>query len=316
MVICITGGTGSFGSALARHLLAETSHKIRILDRSDMKLGRMMADYPPSDRLTYILADVRDQQRLITAFYRCDVIVHAAALKQVDFGERHPEEYVKTNVMGTVNAIEAAIVNHVSKFLFISSDKACAPANAYGKGKAVAETLITASNQRSHGLRLASVRGGNVWNSRGSVVELWLKSDTIIINDPNVTRFHLPMDYWLRFCMQAVDEMHGGEIFIPKCDAWQLETLSEAFLSVFPEKRYANVGQRYADRTHEFLISDYESSNAKDVDWGYVIEPSDELRKVWNYKPHSGIKAAQVVSSNAARRMSMMELEELVRQLR
>lgn len=316
MIICITGGTGSFGSALARHLLAETYHKIRLLDRSDMKLGHMMADYPPSDRLTYILADIRDRERLTTAFYGADIIVHAAALKQVPFGEVHAEEYMKTNILGTLNAIEAAIANHAIKFLFISSDKACQPTNFYGKTKAVAEHIVTCANQRSHGTKLASVRGGNVWNSRGSVVEHWLKSDVVSVTDSNATRFYLSMDYWLKFCIQAIDEMHGGEIFVPKCDAWRLGTLAEAFLSVFPQKRYTNSGSRWGDKTHESLISGYEFSNAVDVGWGYVIEPNEAMRDVWNYQPHEGNRTTGHVSSDRVRQISRAELEMLVRELK
>ena len=310
----IVGGTGSFGSALVRYLLEYTDHKVRILSRDEDKQERMMQVFPSDAKTTYILADVRDRERLITAFYRADIIVHAAALKRVPLGELHAQEFFKTNVLGTYNVIEAAIANSatVSKVLFISSDKACNPSNGYGKSKAIGEWLITAANLHGHGVHFASVRGGNIWNSRGSVLEKWLSANPILVTDPLDTRFHLSMDYWLEFCLYAVERMHGGEVFIPKCDAWSLGGLASAFCEVYKDKTVKTIGPRSGDKTHETLISHYESTNATDLGWAYCVDPPKETSSVWNYPVHVGAKIEGEVSSDKARHMTVDELRTLI----
>lgn len=316
MIFAITGGLGSFGSSLAKYLLANTPHSVRIIDRSEAKMEQFMALHSPSARLTYIIGDIRDRERLITAFYGADVVVHAAALKIVPLGEVHAQEFYKTNVIGVFNAIEAAIVNHatIRKFLFISSDKACAPLNGYGKSKAVGEWLVTAANLHSHGVRFASVRGGNVWRSRGSVIEKWLSSPdhNIKVYGPQSTRFHLMMPDWLEFCLKSIQNTHGGEVFVPKCDAWNLRDLADAFFEVFHDSKVEFLPPRHNEKSIETLISEHEFSSSIDLDWGYVIEPSDEVRQVWNYTAHEGKAINGAVSSDMVRRMTVDELRTLI----
>lgn len=310
MTIVITGGTGSFGSALAKHLLATTDQKITILDRSEAKLLNMQRELNNS-RLTFIMADIRDRERLEFTFRGADVVYHAAALKQAPLSQIYSTEFVKTNIGGTLNVIAAAGKAEVGRVLFISSDKATAPLNNYGKCKAVAEGIIVEANMIHPQTRFASVRGGNVWGSRGSVVDRWLAQDPIEMTNPDSTRFHLPMRYWMTFCVRAVDEMRGGEIFIPKCRAWRLGTLAEAFQQHF-WVGINHIPPRDGDKLHEMLISGDEAGNAINVGWAFVIQPSISIREVWNYQCYDGIPLLAKVSSDGAPLMTVDELRTAI----
>src|SRR3990167_4741787 len=150
LTFVVTGGTGSFGSAMTAHLLNTPPHHVRILSRDEHKQERMMAVFPPNERTTFILADIRDRERLDIAFHRADVVIHAAAYKRVTAGERHVEEFIKTNVLGSINVVKASIANHVPKTLLVSSDKAVSSINFYGKTKGIAESVFISANQYSH----------------------------------------------------------------------------------------------------------------------------------------------------------------------
>ena len=308
----ISGATGSFGSALAKHLLTTTPHHVRLLSRDEHKQERMQAVFPPNERTTYILCDIKDYERMELAFHDADIVVHAAANKIVGQGERHAQEFVKTNIYGTLNVIKASIDNQVPKTLFISSDKAVSSVNFYGKTKAVAEGVFVSANQYGRGSKFACVRGGNVFGSRGSVIEKWLSANPITVTDLDTTRFHLPMDYWLDFCLKSIDNMHGGEIFIPKCEAWSLRNLSNAFCAVYSDKSVNVTSPRAGDKKHETLISAYESEHTVDLKWGYVIEPSVELRSVWDYQPHIGGKVDGEYGSDKVRQLAVDELRTLI----
>ena len=184
--------------------------------------------------------------------------------------------------------------------------------NLYGKSKGIAESIFVAANAYGHGSHFASVRGGNVWGSRGSVLDQWLTLNPIPVTDLQATRFHLPMPYWLDFCLKAVDTMHGGEIFIPKCDAWSLANLSAAFCEVYRDKEIKIIGARSGDKLHETLVSQYETNRTIDLGWSYVIEPNDDIRRVWNYAPHKGKKISQAIESNTASKMAVDELRSLI----
>src|SRR3990167_4231694 len=196
----ITGGTGSFGSAFASRLLSDAfGPRVRIFSRDEYKQDAMQSACPAGGRLASIIGDVRDEKAINRAADKCQVIVHAAALKIVRQGERHANEFVMTNVLGTGNVCGAAIANYVPKSLLISSDKAVQPINHYGKSKATAEGVLIESNSLgvSRSCRFSIVRGGNVWASRGSVVETWKavvkRGEPIEITDPDATRFYLHM---------------------------------------------------------------------------------------------------------------------------
>ncbi|OGJ71769.1 hypothetical protein A2198_02615, partial [Candidatus Peribacteria bacterium RIFOXYA1_FULL_56_14] len=263
--VVITGGTGSFGQAFTRFLLANTDAKIRITSRDEAKQEQMQREFPDS-RLTFILCDVRDLRKLANAVDGATIIVHAAALKRVSTGERQADEFTKTNVDGTANVIDAALLAGVPRTMFVSSDKAVQPFNAYGKSKALAESLIVQANIRgaNRRVRFAAVRGGNVWGSRGSVIEVWLEQISakkpITISDPTVTRFHLPMEAWCAFVWRSIVEMRGGEIFIPKLRAWKLGDLVSAFIRAHANEAgepypYSVIGALDGDKLHEMLIA-------------------------------------------------------------
>ena len=314
--IVITGGTGSFGQAFARLLMTETPHHVRIFSRDEHKQEAMWSSCPPGPRLTYIIGDVRDRERLEDAFDGADAVVHAAALKIVRTGEVNTDEVMKTNILGSFNVVEAALAANVRRTLLISTDKAVQPISDYGVSKAKAERLFIQANLKgvSRGCTFSVVRGGNIWASRGSVVERW--HDTlrlglpITVTDPSSTRFHLPMLDWTRFCRRALDAMHGGEIFVPKARAWRLGDLAYAFTDA---NGVEPVGLRSGDKRHETLISEYEMERSRDVGWAHVIAPPDELRRVWNYREWEGRQLlSDAYTSEETVKVSTDELIELI----
>ena len=318
--VAITGGTGSFGQAFTRHLLAHTDAKIRIISRDEAKQDDMQRALPDA-RLTFILGDVRDRDKLAGAFHGADSVLHAAALKRVPFGQVNPDEFVKTNTNGTENAIEAALRAGVARFIFISSDKAVQPVNYYGVSKALAEGLVFQANQRgvTRGARFSVVRGGNVWGSRGNVVEQWLAASAPIVTASSATRFHLPMSSWCAFVLRVLCEMHGGEVFVPKLRAWSVGDLAQAFdgmrgAAMGFGSSGSPIGLRSGDKQHETLIGQHEANRVIDIGWAYVIEPSDELREVWAYRPWYGTPAPDgfAYSSDRVERVPISELRALL----
>ncbi len=316
--LLLTGGTGSFGQAFAAHLLSlPDGPRVRIYSRDEDKQERMAEQLPSNDRLTYILGDVRDTARVAQAVDGCRYIVHAAALKRVPVGEQQASEFSETNVTGTQNVIRAALACNVKRTLFISSDKAVAPVNHYGKTKSTAEGMIIQGNALgvSRGCLFGVVRGGNVWGSRGSVVEKWAAADEITVtgpldeNDEPSTRFYMRMDYWTEFCFRVLTEMHGGEIFVPKLRAWALRDVASAF-----DKPTTVLQARAGDKAHEEMIAPVEVGRTLDIGWGYVIQPSEELRAVWNYRAWAGkrLSPSFVYTSKTAERMTVDELRRLV----
>ena len=322
--VVITGGTGSFGQAFTRFLLANTDAKIRITSRDEAKQEQMQREFPDS-RLTFILCDVRDLRKLANAVDGATIIVHAAALKRVSTGERQADEFTKTNVDGTANVIDAALLAGVPRTMFVSSDKAVQPFNAYGKSKALAESLIVQANIRgaNRRVRFAAVRGGNVWGSRGSVIEVWLEQISakkpITISDPTVTRFHLPMEAWCAFVWRSIVEMRGGEIFIPKLRAWKLGDLVSAFIRAHANEAgepypYSVIGALDGDKLHEMLIAPSEICRTLEIDWCYLIEPPGAIRDVWEYVLHDGrplLDGFEYTSERASRMMPSDLLELL-----
>jgi len=285
--VLITGGTGSFGSNLTRFLLSlDRPPRIRIYSRDEHKqedLARELHD----DRVTFILGDIRDGRRLRRALDGCDALVHAAALKVVAQGEQHVSECIGVNVTGTERVVEAAIEAGVERSILISSDKAVQPINTYGLSKALAERLFIHANRQavSRGLHFAAARGGNVWGSRGSVVEVWKAQQAagqpITVYDPDTLRFHLLMQDWTAFVWRSLMEQHGGEVFVPKLRAWRLGDVASALGG----PRVDQAG-RNGDKRSEVLIGYSEEVHAVDAGWAYVVEPPAELRAVWAYAPY------------------------------
>lgn len=283
-IVLVTGGTGSFGQAFARKLLQDSrAKKIVVFSRDEFKqqeLRRRLSD--PKDRLRFFLGDVRDVMRLNRAFAGVDVVVHAAALKQVPALEYNPLEAVKTNVIGTQNVIDAALDNHVAKVLLLSTDKAVNPANLYGATKLCAEKLLVAANaygRHAPSTIFSVVRYGNVVGSRGSVVDVLkeqTKEGTVTLTHRAMTRFWITLAQGAELVLHALSSMKGGEIFIPKLPAMKVTDLISALA---PHCRVTVIGIRPGEKLHEALLTKDEVRRTKDAGRYYIIEPSHDW---WN----------------------------------
>jgi UDP-N-acetylglucosamine 4,6-dehydratase len=288
--ILVTGGTGSFGQKFTEILLRECSPKsIRIYSRGELMQMQMSQKFNDSG-LSFLIGDVRDRNRLYRAMRGVDIVVHAAAMKQVPACEYNPIEAVKTNIEGTINLIDAAVDNNVNKVMLISTDKAVHPVNLYGATKMVAEKLGIQGNSYSGGKTpwFSCVRYGNVIGSRGSVIPLFKeqqKKGVITITDEKMTRFWISLDQGVRFVMNSIEIMKGGEIFIPKIPSMRLTDLADA---IAPNVKIEYMGIRAGEKLHEVLLTEDEARHAKEYDHGFVIEPE---HRFWNQKTLSGGKA-------------------------
>lgn len=288
-VVLITGGTGSFGQNFVRYLLKNTAaKKIIVFSRDEFKQHQMGQAIPdPQDRLRYFIGDVRDLPRLQRAFHEVDIVVHAAALKQVPTMEYNPMEAIKTNIIGSQNVIEAAIDQKVAKALLISSDKAASPANLYGATKLCGEKLFTAANiYAPKKTILASVRYGNVIASRGSVIEVWQKNPqnkAINITHPEMTRFWITFSQSIDLVMFGLVNMLGGEIFIPKIPSMKLVDVVNA---IIPHTRKKITGIRPGEKLHEALITEEEARHTVELEKYYVIIPEFNYFSTDAYHKH------------------------------
>jgi UDP-N-acetylglucosamine 4,6-dehydratase/5-epimerase len=274
--ILITGGTGSFGRKCARILLEEYSpNRLIIFSRDELKQHEMRVEGFEHPSLRYFIGDVRDVARLRRAMVGVDVVIHAAALKQVPACEYNPIEAIQTNVDGAKNVIEAALDNRVHRVLALSTDKAVNPVNLYGATKLVSEKLFVQANAYRGGdpIRFACVRYGNVVGSRGSVVPLFRdqrKTGKITITDPRMTRFWLTLTQGVHFVLNSIQEMQGGEVFVPKIPSMKVTDLAEALA---PGCEILNVGIRPGEKLHESLLSEDEARHSVELDKSYVIAP-------------------------------------------
>jgi len=280
-VILVTGGTGSFGKKFIRLMLDEYHPaKIIVYSRDELKQHDMRTTGGFNDpSIRYFIGDVRDKERLTLATYGVDVIVHAAALKQVPACEYNPSEAIKTNILGSQNVIDAALANKVGKVLALSTDKAVNPINLYGATKLAAEKLFVQSNAYAGGrnTRIACVRYGNVVGSRGSVVPLFLQqraSGTVTITDERMTRFWISLEQGVRFVIRCIEEMQGGEVFVPKIPSMKMTDLARA---VAPEAEIKIIGIRSGEKLHESLIGEDEARTTIEMPDMYVVQPSNAL---------------------------------------
>jgi len=274
--ILVTGGTGSFGKKFTKILLAEKNpQKIIIFSRDELKQHEMRVAGYTDPRLRYFIGDVRDRDRLLRAMHGVDVVVHAAALKQVPACEYNPLEAIKPNIIGTSNVVEAALDAGVQKVLALSTDKAVSPANLYGGTKLVGEKLVVQSNNYAAGkaTRYSCVRYGNVVGSRGSVVPLFLKlraSGKITITDERMTRFWLSLEQGVQFVIHCLEQMEGGEVFIPKIPSTKVVDLAKA---IAPEAEIEIIGIRPGEKLHEELLSVDEARHSVELDTMFVVQP-------------------------------------------
>lgn len=276
--ILVTGGTGTFGRAFVARLLAVPGiKKIIVFSRDEFKQHEMRIGLDdPEHRVRFFLGDVRDLPRLERAFQGVDVVVHAAALKQVPALEYNPLEAVKTNVMGTQNVIDAALDNNVGKVLLISSDKAVHPINLYGATKLCAEKLCVAANAyrgTQNATRFSVIRYGNVWGSRGSLIELIDRqrpNGMVTLTDERMTRFWITVDKIMGIVLNVIQKMQGGEIFIPKMASLKVIDVVHALA---PECEIKTIGIRPGEKLHEVLITDHEGVRTRDAGDVFVIRP-------------------------------------------
>lgn len=275
--ILVTGGTGTFGRAFVSKSLNTRAKKIIVFSRDEFKQSEMQREISdPEERLRFFLGDVRDLARLDRAFSEVDIVVHAAALKQVPALEYNPLEAVKTNVLGTQNVIDAALNNNVEKVLFVSSDKAVHPVNLYGATKLCAEKLIVSANAyRGNKCRtiFSVVRYGNVLGSRGSLLDLIKRQKPggiITLTDERMTRFWITINGVMDAVMQSIGDMEGSEIFVPKMKSLRIV---DVINSLAPECRVETIGARPGEKIHELLITEHEAPRTKDLGDRFVITP-------------------------------------------
>ncbi len=287
-VILVTGGTGSFGRRYVKHLIEQSeAKKIIVFSRDERKQHQMQQELHDS-RLRFFLGDVRDLPRLERALYGVDIVVHAAALKQIPMLEYNPFEAVKTNIIGSQNVIDAAIDLSVKKVLLISTDKAAQPINLYGSTKLCAEKLFINGNSYSRGqTSLSCVRYGNVIGSRGSIVETLMnnrEAKKVFITDERMTRFWITYDQAMGLVDFALHSMIGGEIFIPKIPSMKLVDL---FMALTPQAEREIVGIRPGEKLHEVLLTNEEARHALELEDYYVILPEDPT--IFDEQRFSGI---------------------------
>jgi UDP-N-acetylglucosamine 4,6-dehydratase len=301
----LIGGTGTWGRAAANRLINE-GHHVTIFSRDEQKQEQMREEL--GDRVSFFLGDVRDKARLRMAMRGRTHVVHAAALKIVGKGEFDPLEFVETNIRGAANVIEAAVeIGGAMRVVFLSTDKAVEPVNLYGTTKKAAEHLFIAAN--AYGLggwpKFSVVRYGNVWGSRGSVIEVWKRAHERggagVITERSMTRFFMTAPEAVDLVLQAFAEMRGGEIFVPVLPAYRVGDLADAFVRVFPESLFATLGIRPGEKLHETLIGEHEAPRA--VRTGNTIKILREGK--------NGGEAP--LRSNDVARMSVGELEDWIR---
>jgi UDP-N-acetylglucosamine 4,6-dehydratase len=276
-VVVVTGGTGSFGRAFVEELLEHHEPaSVRIYSRDELKQSELRIRWNDDQRVRFFLGDVRSADRLVMATKDADVIVHAAALKQVVACEYNPFEAVQTNVMGAENVVAAAIANNVPRTIALSTDKAVNPVNLYGATKLCAEKITTQGNSYSGDspARFASVRYGNVVGSRGSVVPLFLRQAAedgeLTVTDEAMTRFWITLDEAVQFVLQSLELMRGGEVFVPRIPSMRLAELAEAIAPGVPRR---TVGIRPGEKIHEVLLTEDEARHAQRFDDYYAIYP-------------------------------------------
>lgn len=286
--VLITGGTGSFGKNFIKHLLVNSkAKKIIVFSRDELKQFNMTRELN-DERLRFFIGDVRDKDRLMRAFHGVDIVIHAAALKQVPILEYNPFEAVKTNILGSQNVIDAAIDQGVEKVLLISTDKAAQPVNLYGSTKLCAEKLFIGGNAYASGkTRFSCVRYGNVIGSRGSIVETLInqpKGAKVFITDERMSRFWLMLEQSFELVLFALNNMTGGEIFIPKVPSMKIIDMINI---ITPDSEREIVGIRPGEKIHEMLLTKEESRHAVAFDKYFVIIPEHkEIFNMENFKKY------------------------------
>lgn len=284
--VLVTGGTGSFGKTFVRHLLDQHDPaRVVIFSRDELKQYEARQLFNDDHRLRWFIGDVRDRDRLMRAMHGIRYVVHAAALKQVDTAEYNPFEFVKTNIQGSQNVIDACIDSGVERVVALSTDKASSPINLYGATKLVADKLFVSANHYAaqYPTRFAVVRYGNVMGSRGSVIPFFRKlaaeGKSLPITDKQMTRFWISLDQAVDFVVDSFGMMNGGELYVPRIPSMRIVDLAEA---IAPEAPTHETGIRPGEKLHEEMISEEEGSRALLLGDRYVLQPTIAG---WGYTP-------------------------------
>ena len=292
--IFITGGTGSFGKAFIRTVLSRHPDikRLVVFSRDELKQYEMAQEFSPDDYpgLRYFLGDMRDETRLKRALEGIDTVVHAAALKQVPAAEYNPFEFIKTNIIGAQNLVEACLDNEVQRVVALSTDKAAAPVNLYGATKLCSDKLFTAANNIKgwRDLRFSVVRYGNVMGSRGSVIPFFLakrKTGVLPITDAGMTRFNITLQEGVDMVLWALENAQGGEIFVPKIPSYRILDVAEA---IGPDCRHEVLGIRPGEKIHEEMITSSDSFYTVDMGDYYAILSPTGKHDVEAYCEHFG----------------------------
>jgi UDP-N-acetylglucosamine 4,6-dehydratase len=292
--ILITGGTGSLGKALVKELLKNPKiRRIAVFSRDELKQHNFRTEIGDDDRLRWFIGDVRDLARLKRALHNVDYVIHAAALKQVDTGEYNPMEFIKTNVLGSQNVIDASIESGVKRVVALSTDKASSPVNLYGATKLTADKLFVAANNYSHsyGTTFSVVRYGNVMGSRGSVIPFWRQlvdeGHPLPITDLRMTRFWISIDQAVDFVLSSLEMMTGGELYVPKIPSMRITDLA---MAVAPNAILEEIGMRPGEKLHEEMISADDSRRTVVLSDRYVVTP---VVAEWGYVAPQGESAEE-----------------------
>jgi UDP-N-acetylglucosamine 4,6-dehydratase len=292
--VLITGGTGSLGKALIKYLMENTKvRRIAVYSRDELKQHNLRNEIGEDERLRWFIGDVRDLERLKRALHGVNFVIHAAALKQVDTGEYNPMEFIKTNVLGSQNVIDASIEAGVQKVVALSTDKASSPINLYGATKLTADKLFIAANNygQGYGTSFAVVRYGNVMGSRGSVIPFWKSlaeaGQPLPITDLRMTRFWISIEQAVQFVMDSLEMMFGGELYVPRIPSMRIIDLASA---VAPSAKLEEVGMRPGEKLHEEMISADDSRRTYLVNDRYVVTP---VVAEWGYETPTGTPMAE-----------------------
>ena len=318
--ILVTGGTGSLGIALTTKLLKTNADTIRIFSRDELKQSQMESHFH-DERLRFLIGDVRDKERLEKAVEGVDIVVHTAALKQVPVIEYNPFEAIKTNVQGSQNLVEACLSKNVGFALAIGTDKAVSPFNTYGATKLLMERLFVSANyyKGERKTKFACVRYGNVLGSRGSIIpkfiEQIMSGDKITITDPNMTRFNITIDQALDLIFRVIKNTVGGDIHIPKLNAYKVGDVKDVLLDLMDSKNEEKrIPVRIGEKHHEILINEHEIRNTyENQDNDYVIYENQLTRDHSEKLPNSKkVTSITEYSSDKVKLVSKKELKEII----
>mgnify|MGYP001356042137 CR=1 FL=1 len=317
--ILITGGTGSFGRKLTKHILKNFPKvkKLVIFSRDELKQYEMAEElsYKKYPALRYFIGDIRDQKRLNSALNGIDIVIHSAALKQVPTAEYNPFEYIQTNIQGAQNIIESSFSNNVKQVIALSTDKAVAPINLYGATKLCSDKLFIAANniKGKKNIKFSIVRYGNVMNSRGSIVPFFLekkKQGVLPITHKEMTRFNISLQESVDLVIWALkNSLTGGEIFVPKIPSYRIVDLAKA---ICPKCKIKFIGIRPGEKIHEELVTSSESTNTIDLGSKYVILVGSNIIGKKKYLSLKGAKSVELgFSYNSLKNKNMLSVNDL-----